>query len=154
MKIKKILKEIQQNTKRTEDDLLNILEKHSDPENENSENDETVFMIYLIADAIGYSGAIEYADDLLEISSLRYDDDRFSQTTAHFDASKILILGEYGIDKNTKEGIKILGNLKINYPFDIIKDQIIHLYSVVDNEIRKKIETIFDIDFLEKKEIK
>lgn len=59
--------------------------------------DELAYKLFCVASDCGHEEAADLIDDLLEASSLRYDDDQFVQGNAHFELALAYLRGSDGL---------------------------------------------------------
>ena len=70
-----------------------------------------------------------------------------------FEVSEIFFLGKFNIDKKINIGLSLLKELKKEFPFDNLKNEIINLHNLVNNKTKIEIENIFEQDFFTKTKI-
>lgn len=71
--------------------------------------DELAYKLFWVASDFGHEEAEDLIDDLLEASSLRYDDDQFVQGNAHFELALAYLRGSDGLPADPGKAREHLG---------------------------------------------
>ncbi|MFI1380576.1 hypothetical protein [Embleya sp. NPDC020886] len=74
--------------------------------------DELVYKLLCVASDFGHEEAADLIDDLLETSSLRYDDDGFVQGNAHFELALAYLRGSDGLPADPEKAREHLGTAR------------------------------------------
>ena len=83
-----------------------------DEEDVDTEGDETAYKWLLVATDFGHKKAASAADDMLEWSSLRYDDGALLQGLIHLELGQAYLSGASGLPKDEKKARKHLERAK------------------------------------------
>ncbi|MYS86605.1 hypothetical protein [Embleya scabrispora] len=84
----------------------------ADSEGKDEDLDELAYKLFCVASDFGHEEAADLIDDLLEASSLRYDDDRFVQGNAHFELALAYLRGSDGLPADPGKAREHLGTAR------------------------------------------